>query len=48
MIVLIKTLQLILALSVLILVHEAGHFFFAKIFGITVDKFFLFFDAGGF
>lgn len=48
MIVLIKTLQLILALSVLILVHEAGHFFFAKIFGIKVDKFFLFFDAGGF
>lgn len=46
MIVLIKTLQVILALSILILVHEAGHFFFAKIFGIRVDKFFLFFDAG--
>ena len=48
MIVLIKTLQVILALSILILVHEFGHFFFAKIFGIRVEKFFLFFDAGEF
>lgn len=47
MVVLIKTLQVILALSILIIVHELGHFFFAKIFGIRVDKFFLFFDAGG-
>ena len=47
MIALIKTLQVILALGVLIIVHEFGHFFFAKIFGIRVDKFFLFFDAGG-
>ena len=47
MIVIIKTLQVILALSVLILVHELGHFTFAKMFGIRVDKFFLFFDAGG-
>jgi regulator of sigma E protease len=47
MIVLIKTLQVILALSILILIHEFGHFIFAKIFGIRVDKFFLFFDAGG-
>ena len=46
MTVLIKTLQVILALSVLIIVHEFGHFFFAKIFGIRVDKFFLFFDMG--
>ena len=46
MIILIKTLQVILALSILILVHEFGHFFFAKIFGIRVEKFFLFFDAG--
>lgn len=48
MIVLIKALQVILALAVLILVHEFGHFFFAKIFGIRVDKFYLFFDAGDF
>lgn len=47
MIAIIKTLQVILALSVLILVHELGHFTFSKIFGIRVDKFFLFFDAGG-
>ena len=46
MIVLIKAIQVILALSILILVHEAGHFFFAKLFGIRVDKFYLFFDAG--
>jgi regulator of sigma E protease len=47
MVVLIKTLQVILALSVLILIHELGHFTFAKLFGIRVDKFFLFFDFGG-
>ena len=45
MIILIKALQVILALSVLVLIHELGHFFFAKIFGIRVDKFYLFFDA---
>ncbi len=47
MIVLIKTVQVILALAILIVVHEFGHFIFAKMFGIRVDKFFLFFDAGG-
>ena len=47
MIALIKTLQVILALAILILVHEFGHFIFAKLFRIRVDKFFLFFDAGG-
>ncbi len=46
MVVLIKTLQVILALAILIVIHEFGHFIFAKIFGIRVDKFFLFFDAG--
>lgn len=46
MVVIIKTLQVILALSILIIVHEFGHFFFAKLFGIRVDKFYLFFDAG--
>ena len=48
MIVLIKALQVVLALSILIVVHEFGHFFFSKLFGIRVDKFFLFFDASGF
>ena len=47
MVALIKALQVIIALSVLILVHELGHFTFAKLFGIRVDKFYLFFDAWG-
>lgn len=33
-----------LAISILILIHEGGHFLFAKLFGIRVEKFFLFFD----
>ena len=45
---LIKTLQVILALAILIVVHELGHFTFAKLFKIRVEKFFLFFDAGNF
>ena len=47
MVVIFKILQVILALSLLIVIHELGHFTFAKLFGIRVDKFFLFFDAGG-
>lgn len=47
MVVLIKTLQVLLALSVLIIIHESGHFTFAKLFGIKVEKFYLFFDVGG-
>lgn len=47
MVTLIKTLQVILAISLLILIHELGHFTFAKLFGIRVDKFFMFFDIGG-
>lgn len=42
--VLMKIVQLVLALSLLVLVHEFGHFLFAKIFGMRVDKFYLFFD----
>ncbi|MBO8482872.1 MAG: RIP metalloprotease RseP [Bacteroidetes bacterium] len=45
MVVLIKILQVILALSILIIIHEAGHFFFAKLFRIRVEKFYLFFDV---
>ncbi len=41
-----KVIQVILALSLLVLVHEFGHFFFARLFKIKVDKFYLFFDAG--
>ncbi len=47
MAVLMKILQVIIAFSVLIVIHELGHFTFARLFGIKVDKFFLFFDAGG-
>lgn len=43
---LIKALQLFLSLSILVIVHEFGHFIFAKIFKIRVEKFYLFFDAG--
>lgn len=40
----IKALQLILSLSILVILHEGGHFFFAKVFKIRVEKFYLFFD----
>ena len=43
---LIRTLQFILAISLLVLLHEGGHFFFSKLFGVRVDKFFIFFDLG--
>lgn len=33
-----------LAISILVLLHEGGHFFFARLFGIRVEKFYLFFD----
>ncbi len=41
----IKALQLILSLSILIVLHELGHFIPAKIFKTRVEKFFLFFDV---
>lgn len=41
---LIKALQLILCFALLILLHEGGHFFFAKLFKVRVEKFCLFFD----
>ena len=47
MVVLVKTLQVILALSLLIIVHELGHFMWARIFGIKVEKFYIFFDVRG-
>ena len=45
MIVILKILQVLLALSILILIHELGHFCFAKLFKIRVEKFYLFFDV---
>ncbi len=41
---LIKLLQFMLAISLLVLLHEGGHFFFSKLFGVRVEKFYLFFD----
>lgn len=44
--ILIKASQLILSLSLLVLVHEFGHFIFARMFKVRVEKFYLFFDIG--
>ena len=33
-----------MALSILVFLHEGGHFFFAKLFGVRVEKFYIFFD----
>jgi len=41
---LIRVLQFILAISLLVLLHEGGHFFFSKLFGVRVEKFYIFFD----
>ena len=46
MVVLIKIIQFFLALSILIFVHEMGHFLAAKAFKVRVEKFYLFFDWG--
>jgi len=43
---LIKALQLLLSLSILVILHEFGHYLFARIFKTRVEKFYLFFDAG--
>src|SRR3954470_21989290 len=44
---LIMAAQLILGISILVLLHEFGHFIAARAFGIRVEKFYLFFDAWG-
>lgn len=41
---LIRTLQFILAITILVALHEGGHFFFSKLFGVRVNKFYIFFD----
>ena len=41
---LIRVLQFVLAISLLVLLHEGGHFFFARLFGVRVEKFYIFFD----
>ena len=40
----IKAAQLIIAFGLLVIVHEFGHYLFARIFGIRVEKFYIFFD----
>ena len=42
---LIKGAQLLLSLSILVVLHELGHFIPAKIFKTRVEKFYLFFDV---
>ena len=37
-------LQLILALSILVVIHELGHFLFARLFKVRVEKFYMFFN----
>jgi regulator of sigma E protease len=44
--VVIKIAQLLVSLSILIVLHEMGHFVLARIFKVRVEKFYLFFDAG--
>ncbi len=42
--VIIKAAQLILCLAILVILHEIGHFIFARIFKTRVEKFYLFFN----
>ncbi len=44
--ILIRVAQLLLSLSILVILHELGHFFFAKLFHTRVEKFYLFFNPG--
>jgi len=44
MTILIKILQFVMSLSILVLIHELGHFVFARLFKTRVEKFYLFFD----
>jgi regulator of sigma E protease len=44
MIILIKILQFVMSLSILVIIHEFGHFLMAKLFKTRVEKFYLFFD----
>jgi regulator of sigma E protease len=44
MTILIKILQFLLSLSIIVLIHELGHFVFAKLYKARVEKFYLFFD----
>ena len=39
-----KAIQLLLSISILVILHEFGHFFFARLFKVRVEKFYLFFN----
>ena len=41
---LIKTFEFFLALGILVMIHEFGHYFFARVFGVWVEKFYMFFN----
>lgn len=41
---LIRALQLVMSLSLLVIIHEGGHFFFSRVFKVRVEKFYIFFD----
>ncbi len=41
---LVRALQLIISLSFLIVIHELGHFLFARLFKVRVEKFYMFFN----
>ena len=41
---LIRALQLIMSLSLLVIIHEGGHFLFSRLFKVRVEKFYIFFD----
>ena len=41
---LIRLLQFMLSISILVVLHEGGHFFFARLFKVRVEKFYLFFN----
>ena len=45
--VIIQVAQLVLSLTLLVFIHELGHFLAARMFGVRVEKFFIFFDAWG-
>ena len=42
--ILIKVIQLFLCFTLLVGIHELGHFLMARVFGIRVEKFYIFFD----
>lgn len=42
--ILVKVLQLLLSLTILVVIHELGHFIFARLFKVRVEKFYMFFN----